>query len=331
MIEHLEMLISKLRFIFVGVLMIASVLLLLQIFSAARTIGSRDSTAHAEAASAPATTQKAKAYGNPNVVAIGMSNMADTFAKSLNTTERALVGTFGSAFRSVASVSKSAADGVADGTKFAALGAYKGVSFAARGAGNGIVFVAQLPVKAMGLVTEAPGVRTLIRPDDATSMPEIDSQLLALYPEQPEAAKQEPAPVEPQIDATAMWPIHGRITTKFGVPHWPYQKTHTGMDISSGTRSGVTAVKPFKPGQVMKVVYSKVGLGNHVVVDHGGGLTSVYAHLYSISVKEKQPVDKSTTLGLEGSTGASTGTHLHFEIRLNGQVVDPRQYISGQP
>jgi murein DD-endopeptidase MepM/ murein hydrolase activator NlpD len=72
-------------------------------------------------------------------------------------------------------------------------------------------------------------------------------------------------------------------------------------------------------------------LGNHVIVDHGNGVTSVYAHLHSISVQVGQDVTLDTTLGLEGSTGASTGTHLHFEIRVNGQAANPQQFISGQP
>jgi murein DD-endopeptidase MepM/ murein hydrolase activator NlpD len=68
-----------------------------------------------------------------------------------------------------------------------------------------------------------------------------------------------------------------------------------------------------------------------LVIDHGGGLSSVYGHLYSISVKAGQMVDTNTVLGYEGSTGASTGTHLHFEIRVNGQPEDPKKFIPGLP
>jgi murein DD-endopeptidase MepM/ murein hydrolase activator NlpD len=127
------------------------------------------------------------------------------------------------------------------------------------------------------------------------------------------------------------WPIRGAITTHFGVPHWPYQHTHSGMDISDGRAPGITPIKPFRPGRVIDTIHSNYGLGNHVIVDHGNGVTSVYAHLASISVRTGQAVDLGTTLGHEGSTGASTGTHLHFEIRVNGQAADPRQFISGQP
>jgi murein DD-endopeptidase MepM/ murein hydrolase activator NlpD len=68
-----------------------------------------------------------------------------------------------------------------------------------------------------------------------------------------------------------------------------------------------------------------------VIIDHGKGVTSVYAHLASISVKEGKKVGMDTVLGYEGTTGLSTGVHLHFEIRVNGQAADPRQFISGHP
>jgi murein DD-endopeptidase MepM/ murein hydrolase activator NlpD len=103
------------------------------------------------------------------------------------------------------------------------------------------------------------------------------------------------------------------------------------MDISSGKASGVTVVKPIKPGRVIETVKSSKGLGNHVILDHGSGVTSIYAHFATISVKEGQTVDKNTPLGSEGSTGLSTGPHLHLEIRVNGQAADPRHFINGRP
>jgi murein DD-endopeptidase MepM/ murein hydrolase activator NlpD len=157
--------------------------------------------------------------------------------------------------------------------------------------------------------------------------PELLAALTALPPAKTKDAKQ----AATRDNSDPVWPIHGAITTNFGVPHWPYQATHTGLDISDGQASGVTPVKPFRPGRVVDVVASGSGLGNHVVVDHGQGVTSVYAHLASISVKVGQKVAQGTTLGLEGSTGASTGTHLHFEIRVHGRAADPHRFINGQP
>lgn len=127
-----------------------------------------------------------------------------------------------------------------------------------------------------------------------------------------------------------VWPIHGRITTEFGVYHEPYQKTHTGIDISDGKPSGTSAVTVFRSGTVLQVSHSG-GYGNHVIVDHGNGLTSLYGHLYSISVVVGQHVNPGDTLGYEGSTGDSTGPHVHFEIRLNNQPVNPHLYETGNP
>lgn len=129
---------------------------------------------------------------------------------------------------------------------------------------------------------------------------------------------------------TTVWPMHGRVTAEFGVPHRPWQSRHSGIDITSARPSGVTPVTVFRSGTVATATRAG-GLGVHVIVDHGEGLTSVYAHLSRISVHPGQYVIPGDTIGFEGSTGASTGTHLHFEVRLNGQPVNPRQYQAGNP
>jgi murein DD-endopeptidase MepM/ murein hydrolase activator NlpD len=138
------------------------------------------------------------------------------------------------------------------------------------------------------------------------------------------------APTQPLSTAVA-WPIHGQITTYFGVYHMPYQPTHTGLDISTGRRAGVMPVHPFKAGVVTQVIHSNKSLGNHIVIDHGGGLTSVYGHLYSISVQLGQTVDLNTELGREGTTGVSTGPHVHFEIKQDGVYQNPLKYVPGRP
>jgi murein DD-endopeptidase MepM/ murein hydrolase activator NlpD len=131
--------------------------------------------------------------------------------------------------------------------------------------------------------------------------------------------------------STAVWPMHGRVTTEFGVYHRPYQATHTGIDITSARPSGETAVTTFREGTVVHVVHSSISFGNHVIIDHGSGMTSLYGHLADISVAVGQHVMPGETIGHEGSTGASTGTHLHFEIQLKGRAVNPRQYAPGNP
>jgi len=128
-----------------------------------------------------------------------------------------------------------------------------------------------------------------------------------------------------------VWPLHGQVTTEFGASDYPYQTHHTGIDISSGSRSGVNQIVAFQSGTVTSVIHSSVSFGNHVIIDHGNGLTSLYGHLSSIKVFAGQQVRAGDTLGTEGSTGASTGPHVHFEIRVNNKPVNPRNYIVGRP
>lgn len=130
---------------------------------------------------------------------------------------------------------------------------------------------------------------------------------------------------------TSVWPIHGIVTTQFGASDRPFQSSHTGIDISSAKPAGVTPVTTFRAGTVVQVIHSNVSFGNHVIVDHGNGLTSLYGHLANTTVSVGQHVIPGDTLGHEGSTGASTGPHLHFEIDLNGKPVNPRGYLTGNP
>ena len=214
---------------------------------------------------------------------------------------------------------------------------HAGLSFAGNILSAGVMFAITAPANVLNFFLNTAAASAVIQPGRVSQLPVIDtspkSQLLVVSQVSSTTIKTasavrppaQPAPLAPS------WPIHGQVTTLFGVPHWPYQPTHTGIDISSGQRSGVTAVRPFKPGKVVEVIHSNVQLGNHVVIDHGDGITSVYGHMYSLAVQVGQEVNQDTVIGYEGSTGASTGTHLHFEIRLNGQPVNPTQYVSGQP
>lgn len=84
-----------------------------------------------------------------------------------------------------------------------------------------------------------------------------------------------------------------------------------------------TQVKPVMAGTVKMTSNDRFGYGNHVIVDHGNGYESLYAHLSKVSVKEGQRVELETNLGNSGSTGRSTGPHLHLEIHYEGKAVDP--------
>jgi murein DD-endopeptidase MepM/ murein hydrolase activator NlpD len=194
-----------------------------------------------------------------------------------------------------------------------------------------VVAMANLPSHVVDTLSNPMKLESFIRPAKKESLPVITP---IPAPPVSQVAAQPTASVVAAVQvssAAAQWPIHGAITTPFGASDLPFERFHTGIDISDGRVGGGTPIKPFKPGLVAEVIHSYVGLGNHVIIDHGGGLTSVYGHLYSIVVRVGQPVDASTVLGYEGSTGASTGAHLHFEIRTNGQPVNPRNFINGLP
>lgn len=124
------------------------------------------------------------------------------------------------------------------------------------------------------------------------------------------------------------WPTpgHTRVTSEYGYRIHPVLKTkrmHTGIDI--GAPSG-TAIKAVADGTV---IYSGWlgAYGNAVVIDHGGGISSMYAHQSRISVSTDQSVKKGDSVGKVGSTGWSTGPHLHFEVRKNGNPINPWNYL----
>lgn len=116
------------------------------------------------------------------------------------------------------------------------------------------------------------------------------------------------------------WPVSGPITSGFGM-RWG--RLHAGVDI------GVGFGTPIRAAASGTVVYAGWlgGYGNLVVVDHGAGLSTAYAHQQAIYVSTGQRVSQGETLGEVGSTGNSTGPHLHFEVRVNGSAVDPLGYL----
>lgn len=120
-------------------------------------------------------------------------------------------------------------------------------------------------------------------------------------------------------------PVKGVITNEFGETHLPYYLFHTGIDFASKKGDPIT---PFMPGKVTYAGEIFWGFGKHVIVDHGDNITSVYGHLDKIAVTEGDEVKPGDVLGLEGSTGWSTGTHLHFEIRVFGIPVNPRVFLN---
>lgn len=116
-------------------------------------------------------------------------------------------------------------------------------------------------------------------------------------------------------------------TSEFGYRKDPFTgqtKGHSGLDL--GAPKG-TSIRAALPGTVYVVRYSTSGYGYHVMVDHGGGFVTLYAHCSKILVTEGQTVDAGTVIAEVGSTGRSTGNHLHFEVRINGEKQNPRSYL----
>lgn len=142
------------------------------------------------------------------------------------------------------------------------------------------------------------------------------------------------ADMEVQIDrierVPAGWPLArgvGRITSGFGYRRDPFNRRvrhHDGTDISA--RHG-TPVRSTAKGVVRKAEYMSY-LGNTVVINHGNGINTVYAHLSAMSVRPGQAVERGELIGRVGSTGRSTGPHLHYEVHVSGRPVDPAKYLT---
>lgn len=99
---------------------------------------------------------------------------------------------------------------------------------------------------------------------------------------------------------------------------------HTGVDIACPWG---TTLRAADGGRVIRVQYGRTGYGYNVMIDHGGGVVTLYGHMSSIDVVNGQYVERGEIIGGEGSTGRSTGPHLHFEVRINGAFVNPLSYI----
>jgi len=129
----------------------------------------------------------------------------------------------------------------------------------------------------------------------------------------------------------AIWPVDGQLEggfggrrNPFGGPGWEF---HTGQDIEAPMGTPVVAGAS---GRVSFVGWQN-GYGQLVVVDHGGGLSTRYGHLSHIDVEAGQQLSRGQLLGKVGSTGRSTGPHLHYEVRINDEPVNPLQYLLMNP
>ena len=123
---------------------------------------------------------------------------------------------------------------------------------------------------------------------------------------------------------TYMYPVtNWNLTSNFG---YRWGRLHAGADV--GVPIGTT-VRASRAGQVITAGWVG-GYGNCVIIDHGDGVTTRYGHLSEVTVSVGQYVDQGQQVALSGNTGRSTGPHLHFEIRINGEPVDPLPYLAGE-
>ncbi len=124
----------------------------------------------------------------------------------------------------------------------------------------------------------------------------------------------------------SIWPTEGWVTSTFGSRISPFtgqREFHQGIDISG--KIGTPIYAPAKG----KVSFTGVdaGYGKTVLIEHGGGISTRYAHLHRFNVKEGQDVGRGEVIAYLGNTGRSTGPHLHYEVRINGVCVNPMRYI----
>jgi murein DD-endopeptidase MepM/ murein hydrolase activator NlpD len=124
----------------------------------------------------------------------------------------------------------------------------------------------------------------------------------------------------------ALWPVRGEITGGFGQRMDPLtgeDAYHAGVDISAPKGTEVDAAGD----GVVIWAGRESGYGNEIVIDHGSGLTTVYAHLSRVDVLPGQEVTAGTPIGAVGTTGRTTGPHLHYEVRLHDTPVNPAKYL----
>jgi murein DD-endopeptidase MepM/ murein hydrolase activator NlpD len=151
--------------------------------------------------------------------------------------------------------------------------------------------------------------------EEIDSLQEVSSALAAKI-----RAAQAHSTVVRSGSGTLIWPVNAPITSPFG---WRWGRMHEGVDLGAAYGTPIAAAAS---GTVIYAGWLG-GYGNLTVIDHGGGLSTAYGHQSHIGVSIGQHVEQGEIIGNVGSTGHSTGPHLHFEVRVNGQAVDPLGYL----
>jgi murein DD-endopeptidase MepM/ murein hydrolase activator NlpD len=126
------------------------------------------------------------------------------------------------------------------------------------------------------------------------------------------------------------WPVRGAVNSEFGRRKSPWGEAiehHSGLDIAAQMAT------PVKAPATATVVFAGAGgeYGNCVILDHGNEVKSLYGHLSKIHVQQGQRVERGTVIALTGNTGRSSGPHLHYEVHVKGQAVNPRAFLWNPP
>ncbi len=126
------------------------------------------------------------------------------------------------------------------------------------------------------------------------------------------------------------WPAKAstRITSPFGYRMHPIlkvNKLHTGIDIGASYGTDILAANS---GKVITAAYNANGYGYYIMIDHGGGIVTLYGHSSKLLVNKGDVVTRGQVIAKVGSTGMSTGSHLHFEVRINGKYTNPLEYVT---
>jgi murein DD-endopeptidase MepM/ murein hydrolase activator NlpD len=130
-----------------------------------------------------------------------------------------------------------------------------------------------------------------------------------------------PLPAGPiQAGSEMIWPVNGSVTSPFG---WRWGRMHEGIDIAVPAGTPIRAAR----SGVVALAAPTGGYGNYTCINHGGGLSTCYAHQSSYAVGAGDSVGEGEVIGNVGCTGSCFGDHLHFEVRVNGSAVDPMGYL----
>jgi len=156
---------------------------------------------------------------------------------------------------------------------------------------------------------------------------ELENKVKSLLEQKRKAAQKSPGrSVTYYKGGPLPWPVNGTVNSEFGMrlhPQFNTKMKHTGIDIAAPIG---TPVRAAAAGEVLFAGWLR-GYGQVIILDHGGNMTTVYAHLSRTDVRDGQEVAQGQVLGGVGNTGITTGSHLHFEVRIGGEARNPRNYL----